>query len=142
MAATGETPTTQVILWWNGRGQWGARAKRGHQRGWAYVDELANLPAAAVEAARKAGGTLPAGTRVEIQRPGTIDRLLPEIDEAEARAAELRRQLRELENEIDQMRKRTFTSLRRAKLRPEDALHLLANGFTIEVPEDGNEEQG
>ena len=102
-------------------------------REWAYVDDLTDLPAAA-EAARKASGTLRAGTRLEIQRPGTIDRAMPEIEEAEDRAAKLRQQLREQENEIDLMRKRTFTAFRRAKLRPEDALHLLANGLSIEVP--------
>ena len=128
--------TTEVILWWNGEGKWGARAKQGRQRGWAYVDDLAELPAAAAEAARKAGGSIAPGSTLDIQRPPTVARLVLEIAEAEAHAAELREQLRAHEQHIDQMRQKAFSSLRRARLRPDDALHLLAHGFAVEVPVD------
>jgi len=125
-----------VILWWNGDGKWGARAKHGRRRGWAYVDDLADLPAAAAEAARKAGGSITPGSTLDLQRPPTVARLMPVITEAEARAAELREQLHAHEQHIDQMRQKVVSSLRRAKLRPDDALHLLTHGFAIKTPVD------
>lgn len=38
------------------------------------------------------------------------------------------------------MRQKVFTSLRRAKLRPDDALHLLENGFTVTIPDVGTDQ--
>ncbi|WP_440711791.1 hypothetical protein [Herbiconiux sp. YIM B11900] len=127
-----ESPAHARLSVFYGPRGWVAHANFASRKAWSYANGLDEIRAAAMSALAKVGSRLDPDEPIVFDAPATFMKLWPQIREQEDYVEQLRRELKDEEQRISELRKTSLRSLRRAHVPIEDALQLLDRGPVLD----------
>lgn len=107
---------------------WVARADFAGRKAWSYANTLDEVRAAAESALAKVGADLDPDEPIVLEAPAMFLKLWPQIREQESYVGQLRQELLDGKQRVDELRKKSLRSLLRANVPIEDALRILTEG--------------